>query len=170
VATWGLARARAADSALVVLDGDPLKGLWYNWVFAEDGWPGPAVVAPLYRTYVQRGALGVPDLYVVLHATEAQLRARRAGDPSRRRSGFEKHLRLLAPMDRYFRALGAAAPGRVLFLDTTERDVLAGRVRAALAARPAASADALDALDALHVLDAMDAWVRAHAPAASDVG
>jgi hypothetical protein len=162
VETWSRARACAAAAALVVLDGDPLKGLWYNWVFAADGWPGPEVVAPLYRAHVRRGALGVPDLYVILRATEAELRARRAGDASRRRRGFERHLRLLAPIDRYFRALHAAAPAHVLLLDTTDRDTLTGRVLAALAALPPAT------LDALHVLDTMAAWVRGQAPDALD--
>lgn len=39
-ARWQDAWARAAAAPLVVLDGDPFKGIWYGWVFAGRGWPG----------------------------------------------------------------------------------------------------------------------------------
>lgn len=118
---WQRVLARAATAPLVVLDGDPLKGLWYNWVYAAEGWPGEDVVAPLSRARIAAGVLGAPDLYVVLGATEAQLRERRASDPTRTRRNFEAHLRLVEPQRRYFSALAAADPDRVLWLDTGDR-------------------------------------------------
>jgi hypothetical protein len=160
---WGRARdaARAAPPVpLVALDGDPLKGLWYNWLHADEGWPGVDVVAPLYRDRIARGALGAPDLYVVLAAPEAELRARRAGDPTRARRNFERHLERAPGQRRYFDALAAAAPGRVVFPDTGDRATLPARVRALAAAAPPGPPDALA------LLAAAAAWVRDAGPAA----
>src|SRR5215208_5483655 len=111
-AQWRLARELAAAAPFAVLDGDPFKGLWYNWVYAGEGWEGVETVAPLYRAQVEAGALAFPDLYVVLTAPEEELRRRRAGDASRTRRNFEKHLRLVGPLLRYFGALREAAPAR----------------------------------------------------------
>lgn len=151
---WLRARELREGAPLVVLDGDPFKGLWYNWIYAADGWPGVDVVAPLYRAHLERGTIAFPDLYVILDATEGQLRERRAGDPTRRRRQFETHLRMVEPQRRYFAALGAVAPGRVLSLDTTDHSSLADRIEAALAALPA------EPVDGARVLDAMERWLR----------
>lgn len=160
-ARWRRAREMAEDAPFAVLDGDPLKGLWYNWVFADEGWEGVDVVAPLYRARIEAGALAFPDLYVVLGATEAQLRARRAADSARARRNFEKHLRLVEPLRRYFAALREADPPRVLFLDTTGRDHLAGAVLAALRDLPSGPPASL------RLLDHIAAWLRAHPDAAA---
>jgi hypothetical protein len=141
-----------------VLDGDPFKGLWYHWTFADEGWPGVDVVAPLYRAQLARGALAFPDLYVVLTASAAALRARRAGDPTRTRRHHEKHLRLIDPQRRYFAALEAAAPGRVLWPDTSARAGLVDAVLAAIARLPN------DRPDDGRVLEHVVAWLGAQEP------
>jgi thymidylate kinase len=138
---WRRARALAERAPLVVVDCDPFKGLWYNQVFADQGWPDVRAQAPLYRAHVTRGTLAFPDLYVVLVATEAQLRARRAGDATRSRRNFEAHLRLTVPHRHYYQTLRAADPARVLLLDTTDRDTLAGTVLAAVERLPAVPPD-----------------------------
>jgi nicotinamide riboside kinase len=158
---WARARAAAEAAPLVVLDGDPLKGLWYNWLHADEGWPGVDVVEPLYRERIARGALGAPDLYVVLAAPDGALRARRAGDPTRTRRNFERHLERAPAQRRYFDALAAAAPGRVVFADTGDRATLPARARALAAAAPPGPPDALALLAA-----AAAAWVRDAGPAA----
>ncbi len=151
------ARALAAGAPLVVLDGDPFKGLWYNRVYAADGWPDVDVVAPLYRARIREGALAFPDLYVALEADEVTLRARRSGDASRRRRGFEKHLALVEPLRRWFAALAGHAPEIVLRLETEGRspDELAGAVRDALGRADRHS------VDSLQLLDRMAEWLRA---------
>jgi hypothetical protein len=134
VALWNRARALARRAPFVILDGDPFKGLWYNWIYAADGWPSVEATAALYRERVRQGTLAFPDLYVLLQATEAQLRQRRAGDPTRTRRNFEKHLALIEPQRRYFAAVNDAAPGRVLFLETADQDTLVPAVRDAVTA------------------------------------
>jgi hypothetical protein len=161
-AQWRLARELASGAPFVTLDGDPFKGLWYNWVYAADGWEGVEAVAPLYRARVAEGALAFPDLYVALTATEEELRARRAGDPTRTRSNFEKHLALAAPLRRYFGALREAAPVRVLIVETSQREGLVGLVVEALARLPP------DPPDSLKLLDRMAAWLASHPPRGSE--
>jgi thymidylate kinase len=154
---WRRARALASDAPLVVLDGDPFKGLWYNRVYAADGWPDVDVVAPLYRARIREGALAFPDLYVALEADEATLRARRSGDASRRRRGFEKHLALVEPLRRWFAALAGHAPALVLRLETEGRSP--GEVAAAV--RDAIERADRHSVDSLRLLDRMADWVRA---------
>ena len=157
-AQWRLARRLAAGAPFAVEDGDPFKGLWYNWVYAEEGWAGVETVAPLYRARVEAGALAFPDLYVVLTAPEEELRRRRAGDASRTRRNFEKHLRLVGPLLRYFGALREAAPARVAIIETGLREGLVRRVTGALERLPPGPPDSLRLLD--HAAE----WLRSHAP------
>jgi thymidylate kinase len=146
VAAWARALTLAGRAPLVVLDGDPFKGLWFDWIFAAGGAPALDAVIEAHANEVARGALGFPDLYVLLGATEVQLRQRRADDSTRSRRHFETHLRLVEPQRRYFVALADAAPGRVLWLDTTERGDLASAVLAAVAALPPDPPDAVSLL------------------------
>jgi thymidylate kinase len=149
VARWNRARALARRAPFVILDGDPFKGLWYNWIYAADGWPSVEATAAVYRERVRQGTLAFPDLYVLLHATEAQLRQRRAGDPTRTRRNFEKHLALIEPQRRYFAALHDASPDRVLFLETTDRDTLVPAVRDAVTALGSSRTDDSQLLEML---------------------
>lgn len=151
---WRLARGLAAGSPFAVLDGDPFKGLWYNRVYASEGWEGVGEVAPLYRARIEAGALAFPDLYVVLTAAEEELRRRRRADASRSRRNFEKHLRLAVPLLRYFGELKEAAPARVVILETDWRDALVGKVSESLKGLPPGPPDSL------RLLDHMAGWLR----------
>ena len=155
VEAWAEAQALARAAPLVVMDGDPFKALWYDAVYGEDAPRTVAAAATHYASAVARGALAFPDLYVVLGATEAQLRVRRAGDATRTRRHFERHLRLVVPQRRYFAALAAAAPGRVLWLETTDPDALPDAVRASVDALPP------DPPDAAALLRRLATWLDA---------
>lgn len=155
---WRLARELASGAPFTILDGDPFKGLWYNWVYTSEGWEGVEEVAPLYRAQIERGALAFPDLYVALTAPEEELRRRRVRDASRSRHNFEKHLLLVRPLLRYFGALREAAPAHVMMIKTSLRDELVGRVTEALARLPPCPPDSLRLLD--HAAD----WLRSHSP------
>ena len=157
---WRLARQRAAESEarFAVLDGDPFKGLWYNWVFADAGWPGTDVVAPFYRAHLERETIGFPEAYVVLGTSVEALRSRRVNDPTRARRGFENNLRLIEPQRRYFTELAAVFPGRVIFLDSSNRSILVHRVRDAL------TRIADDRVDPRRLFEHMAEWIRTNAP------
>jgi hypothetical protein len=153
---WRLARKLADGASFAVLDGDPFKGLWYNWVYAGEGWEGVQTVARLYRAQVEAGSLAFPDLYVALTAGEDELRRRRVADASRSRRNFEKHLLMVEPLRRYYRALREADPARVIILETSRREVLAGRVVEALERVPPGPPDSLRLLS--HAAE----WLRSH--------
>ncbi len=157
-AQWRAARALAREAPFAVLDGDPFKGLWYHAVFADEGWPGADATGPLYAAHLAAGTLGVPTLYVALDASEAELRARRAGDATRTRRNFEANLRLVAPLRRWFDALAAAAPERVLRPDTGARDALVDAVRDRVATLPV---DAPDPTRDAALLARMLTWAEA---------
>lgn len=157
-AHWRLARELAAHALFAVIDGDPFKGLWYNRVYASEGWEGVETVAPLYSARVEAGALAFPDLYVILTASESELRRRRAADASRSRRNFEKHLLLAGPMLRYFGALREAAPARVRIIGTDTRGDLVGVVQDALTRLPSGGPDSP------RLLSHMSEWLRSHSP------
>lgn len=157
---WRLARALAASAPFAILDGDPFKGLWYNWVYAGEGWEGVEAVAPLYRARVAEGALAFPDMYVALNATEGELHRRWADDPTRTRRNFEKHLLLAGPLRRYFEALREADPRRVSILGTGQRGGLVSCVKEALGQLPP------EPPDSMRLLDEMAGWLRRHSPTA----
>lgn len=143
VERWARAVQSAGRARFAVLDGDPLKGLWYGWVFAPES---VAPAAMLYEAAFLGGAPDLPDLYVALDAGEAELRARRAGDAGRTRRNFERRLALVEPLRRWFGELASILPGRVLRLDTGDRDPLAPAVLAALSRPAPAPAAAVDVL------------------------
>lgn len=45
---------------------------------------------------------GLPDKYFVLYIDQDELTSRKVNDLSRRRGGFEKHLKLIEPQKEYF--------------------------------------------------------------------
>ncbi|HEX5727309.1 MAG TPA: hypothetical protein VFX98_17690, partial [Longimicrobiaceae bacterium] len=116
LALWRWVAERSRAGRTVVLDGDPFKALWFGWVYPGEGWTPLDALEAFYRPLLMRGEVAFPAGYALLEADEAALRTRRAGDPTRRRRRFEKHLRLVEPLRRYFAALEALSPGRVLFL------------------------------------------------------
>lgn len=83
VRRWREALRLSGEAPFVIIDCDPLKGLWYNWMHAGEGWPQIDVVGALYREQFRCGELDFPDLYVFLDATEATLWARRRILPAR---------------------------------------------------------------------------------------
>jgi len=155
-AQWRRARDLASRAPLVVIDGDPFKGLWFNWVFADQGWPD--VQRQRHDEHLAAGTLAFPDLYVVLLATEEQLRARRADDPTRTRRNHDMHLRLIEPQRRYFEELRAVDPARVLLIDTTARRALIPAIVGAVRALPR------DAPDSMRLFGHMFRWVTTHDP------
>lgn len=155
---WRRARESAATAPFAVLDGDPFKGLWFNWVYAAEGREGVETVAALYRVRVEAGEVAFPDLYVALTAAEEELRRRRAADSSRSRRNFEKHLLLAGPLLRYFAELRRVAPARVAVVETDSQDGLVGRVTEAVERLPPHPPDSL------RLLDHMAGWLRSNSP------
>lgn len=102
---------------LVILDGDPFQPLWYNWAYNFESWQNLDFMEQFYQPKIQNKTIGFPDLYFVFSTNEIELRKRKDGDTSRRRRGFETHLKMIEPQCRYFRAMQSFSPSRVFFLE-----------------------------------------------------
>jgi hypothetical protein len=113
---WEMACRPPASASLAILDGDVLQPLWYGWAygFANDC-SLPELVA-FCRPLMASGTLAFPDAYFVLECSVEELRARKAADPTRVRRNFERHLELIEPQRKYFRALQALEPALVHWL------------------------------------------------------
>lgn len=112
-----VAQEQSKLNRLVILDGDPFQPLWYNWAYNFVGWQDLEFMERFYRPKIQSGAIQFPDLYIILSTSEAELRRRKEMDSTRRRRGFETHLRMIGPQRRYFRAMQCVSPHRVYFLE-----------------------------------------------------
>lgn len=119
---WALAAEQAERCPLVILDGDPFQPLWYNWACDFYRWQDLEFLERFYRPRLVRGDLSFPNLYIVFRASVEALRQRKEGDQSRRRRGFETHLRFIEPQRRYFETMQHFSPNRVRFLDARTID------------------------------------------------
>lgn len=155
---WSMAEEQRGYHQLVILDGDPFQPLWYNWAYNFAGWQGLDFMERFYRTRIEDGTIRFPDLYFIFGANEAELRKRKEGDAGRRRRGFEHHLKMIEPQRRYFRAMQAHDPRRVIFL---EAETTAASMRFIQQHLFSASAQA-DAAEPGELFDRMIDWMRAN--------
>lgn len=117
VARWAEVQQRERRDGLVVVDTDPFK-LHFTWSLYQSGqttrqaW---ALMRDVAREAFVAGRYGIADRIYVSDLDEATLRARRDGDPTRTRRNFERHVKLRDSTLRWYRAIGAVEPGRVIF-------------------------------------------------------
>ncbi|MEJ2865361.1 hypothetical protein [Actinomycetospora flava] len=112
---WRQALELEHSSAVVLCDSDPVK-LHYSWCLARvgaDSWSRFDSESQLVRAAVTRGELGFADLVVVSLPELDVLRARREGDPTRRRRSFDLHATLAGPLREWYRAVEEAGAARV---------------------------------------------------------
>lgn len=117
VARWERVLERERRDGLVVVDTDPFK-LHFTWSLYQEGMAS-------HRQWelereVARGAFaarryGIADLVFVSAVDEATLRARRDADATRMRRNFDRHVRLRDALIRWYTAIDALEPGRVVF-------------------------------------------------------
>ena len=116
VARWEQVLAREARDGLVVVDTDPFK-LHFVWTLFRTGhvkeveWTLQRDAA---RDAFAAGRYALADLFLISDIDVATLRARRAGDPSRTRTNFERHVLLRDSLLRWYRAIDRLEPGRVV--------------------------------------------------------
>jgi hypothetical protein len=111
VKRWKIALEKSKQYEYVLLDGDVLK-LWYDWVYGSDE-KMFEYQAKYLRNKIISNEMSFPYGYVVFWADQSELRIRKESDKTRRRGGFEKHLKLVNPQIKYFTALDSYAPGYV---------------------------------------------------------
>lgn len=154
---WRMAQEQSGSGQLVVLDGDPFQPLWYNWAYNFEKWQDLDFMERFYRPRVQNGTMRFPDLYVIFSASETELRERRELDASRRRRGFETHLRMIEPQRRYFSAMQAIAQHRVLFMEAIAIETNVELVRENVTAL-----EEQNEPSSAMLLDRMMEWLRSH--------
>lgn len=117
VERWKIAQEKLKTYDFVLFDGDIFQPLWYNWIY-EDEYPNSLpLLKESYRKQIKEKQIGFPDMYVHLSIDEHELRSRKENDRTRRRSNFEKHLRLVEPQERYFQVMNSFSPNKVCFVD-----------------------------------------------------
>ena len=117
VERWNIAQEKLQTHELVVFDGDPFQPLWYNWCFNFEGWQPLSVLRDFYRPQTIAQNIGFPDRYIILCKNEVELRQQKEHDFTRKRKGFEKHLQLIEPQQRYFQALNTTVPGLAYLIE-----------------------------------------------------
>lgn len=156
VERWQRAVNAQSGASFVVLDGDPFQPLWYNWAYAQEGWPGLARLVDFYRPRLESGVLGFPDAYVLLRVPVPDLLNRRSGDRNRSRRNFEKHLNFIQPQARYFGVLDQLCPGYVCTIDARDTAAVAEAVAVFAHGHPTNRPSALE------IFDRAIEWLRMH--------
>ena len=113
-----------------ILDGDIFQPLWYNWIY---GYPpefyNKEETQEFYIKEIRENRISFPDLYIVFMASLEDIITRKKNDIKRRRRGFEKHLKMIQPQQRYFRFLQKNTDINVEFveyknIESTKKKVL----------------------------------------------
>lgn len=116
-ARWERAHRLEARLGVAVCDTDPFK-LHYEWSLWRIGHLGDAQWAAALdskRRAFAAGRLGLADLVLIAVPEQATLVERRAGDWTRTRHNFERHLQLAAPLAEWYEAVQRLDPGRVIW-------------------------------------------------------
>lgn len=155
---WEVALDREEEHEFVVLDGDVLQPLWYNWIAHQlsDERAGIEEFAPLnsiyhfFRENMQERSVGFPDRYFLLYTDDSTLRRRKGNDETRTRRNFESHRQFATPQRHYFEELHTLSPERVRFVHAQSITSNCRAIRAELGAIGAGAARySLDVLDAI---------------------
>ncbi|MCT2548088.1 hypothetical protein [Streptomyces atratus] len=115
---WAEAVHDERAQRIAVCDTDPLK-LHYAWTLARAGMDAKADAftcqLTLIRDSLKRKTLGIADLVACVVPSESVLRTHRAGDTTRTRRNFERHVLLAVPLKEWYEALNGVDPGRVVW-------------------------------------------------------
>jgi hypothetical protein len=117
VARWNEVRERERANGLVVVDTDPFKlhYVWSRWRTGQATTEQWELERETSRAAFAAGRYALADAVIYADVDEATLRARRDADTTRKRRNFEIHVRLRESSLRWYRAIDALEPGRVIF-------------------------------------------------------
>lgn len=111
VERWQIAQEKVKEYDTVILDGDIFQPLSYNWCFDYKLYNQSLDF--LYKFYLREindGRICFPHKYFYLFTTQENLRYRKESDGTRNRGNFEKHLEIIEPHQRYYKALNQFVP------------------------------------------------------------
>lgn len=120
VERWQLAVKAQQNYQIVILDGDPFQPLWYNWAYNFDVLQSLKEVTGFYQKALATGQIAFPNKYFILTIKTDELRKRKAGDVSRTRKNFVRHLRFIEPQKAYFNFVKSINNNLVEFVENKE--------------------------------------------------
>jgi hypothetical protein len=114
---WQKALAMEDSSSWALCDSDPLKlhYIWSLWQIGETSADNWRMELDATRETIAQGRIGFADCYIVGRIDPQLARERAKADTTRRRSGFELHVRLQQALLTWYSALEEVLPGRVRF-------------------------------------------------------
>lgn len=154
---WLMAVEQSQSHHLTILDGDPFQPLWYNWAYDFVGWQALDALEQFYRSRIQANVLSFPDLYILFSTSETELRSRKTNDATRQRRGFEKHLQMIKPQQRYFQAMQSFSPNHVLFCEAESIQANIEFVQQTMSSRLETNG-----VEAVELFDQLVQWLRAN--------
>lgn len=104
-------------SSWALCDSDPLKlhYIWSLWQIGETSEHTWRIELDATRATIAQGRIGFADCYIVGRIDPQLARERAKTDTTRRRSGFELHVRLQQALLTWYTAMDEVLPGRVRF-------------------------------------------------------
>lgn len=157
---WQIALEKSKEHEYVLLDGDVFK-LWYDWAYGFDEKTLELFEyeSDYFRRMILSNEISFPHCYVVLWNDEAELRKRKESDKTRKRGGFEKHLKLVEPQIKYFTALNTFEPNfaGIYKAETIEGNIL--KIRHQTLHSPGVSSE-----KTIHLYDSMIDFLRTTNP------
>lgn len=117
VERWQKALAMEDVSSCALCDSDPLKlhYIWCLWQIGEASERDWQYELDATRETIAQGRIGFADCYIVGRIDPQLARERAKADTTRRRSGFELHVRLQQALLTWYSAIDEVLPGRVRF-------------------------------------------------------
>lgn len=114
---WRAACAMARERGWIAVDTDPFKlhwswSLWVSGLASRAYWDA---CREMNRAAFADGALALPDLVLFADLDEATLCRQKRNDVMRARSRHEMHIRVAPALKRWYLAMAALDPARVLF-------------------------------------------------------
>jgi adenylate kinase family enzyme len=104
-----------------IFDGDTLQPFWYNWSYDfPKEYPNLEETTQFYLKEITANNFEFPDLYIVFTISESELIKRKENDSTRRRGGFNKHLRLLDTQKQYFEFLKKETDLAIVFIENKD--------------------------------------------------
>ncbi|HCK92957.1 MAG TPA: chloramphenicol acetyltransferase [Gammaproteobacteria bacterium] len=114
-----MAQTKSTASQHVVLDGDPLQPLWYNWIFPELKLYPLDHVIQFFGRAIKEKTFVYPDHYFLLTTSLEELTRRKENDATRARKNFATHLKMIEPQQALFQQIQQEYPD---FIDILEHD------------------------------------------------
>jgi deoxyadenosine/deoxycytidine kinase len=158
---WAIAQKHLSSHPLVVLDGDVLQPIWYNWIYQNDDYAAQAdMLHAFYRQHIERGIMALPDAYILLTVGREELRRRKSADTTRTRRNFESHLQLIEPQKQYFEEMARAAPGYVQVMEAPNVEHSAAKIISVVSTL----GKRLTKAESVRLIDHLCAWLKQNKP------